>query len=106
MLEDSREIPVIDPSMPPEDSSDDTAHSLFTRAGRSHFPVLFGEHASRGHVGDGSLQLVLPSAYDVPFSLHHCLEAGLGASAGSSFFAWPTFVSSMSARSKKSVSVA
>src|SRR3954447_9145176 len=71
-------IPVTSPAMPLEGSADDTAHSPFSRAGRSHFPVLFGEHASRGYVSDCSLQLVLPSAYDVPLSLHHCFEAGLG----------------------------
>jgi hypothetical protein len=46
------------------------------------------------------------SFHNVALTFHHCLEADLATSAGSSFFPAPTFVSSISARAKNSVSVA
>jgi hypothetical protein len=80
--------------------------SPFCRARGSHFAVLLGKHPCWSDVGDRRLQLVLPAAHDISCSLYHGFKPILATSAGSSFFAWPTLVSSMSARSKKSVSVA
>jgi len=51
-------------------------------------------------------QLVLPAGHDVAVAGDHRVVADLRDVAGSSFFDCPTLVSSMSARAKKSVSVA
>jgi hypothetical protein len=68
--------------------------------------VQLGRDAGRQNAGNGGLQLVLPPDTTSPPPFIMASKPILATSAGSSFLAVPTLVSSMSARSKKSVSVA
>jgi hypothetical protein len=67
--------------------------------------VLRSQHAYRRHVRDRGPQLIVPAADDIDVA-RIMAEADTRHVTGSFFFDRPTCVSSMSARSKKSVSVA
>src|SRR5437868_2176926 len=65
-----------------------------------------GEHVRGSHQRDRRTQFVVPAGHNVALAAHHRLETLLGDLGGMSFLLCPILVSSMSARSKKSVSVA
>jgi hypothetical protein len=71
-----------------------------------HFAVLFGKDRRGRDIGDRRLDLVLMPATTSPSPRIIASNPVLATSTGSSFLVVPTSVSIMSARSKKSVSVA
>jgi hypothetical protein len=40
--------------------------------------MLLGEYSCWRHIGDRRAQLIFPSSYNVPFTMHYGVEAGLG----------------------------
>jgi hypothetical protein len=81
--------------------------SFLCGTGFSHFPMLFRQHARRRDSRRHCCQLVLHPSHNVAFPFYHCFESCFRDVCRSVFFFFvPTLVSSMSARAKKSVSVA
>ena len=76
------------------------------RTRRRLLAMLLGRDARRHDVGDRGPQLVRQPDTTSPSPFIIASKPALATSAGSSFFAVPTLVSIMSARSKNSVSVA